>query len=465
MPLLFTAPYECIHRSASPELQALYLPKLARGDWTGTMCLTEPHCGTDLGMLRTKAEPRPDGSHEISGTKIFISAGEHDLAENIIHLVLARTPGAPAGTKGISLFIVPKFIPDPDGSLGERNGIACARLEEKMGIHGNSTCEMVLDKARGFMVGPEHAGLRAMFIMMNGARLGVAMQGLGITEASLQSAKAYAFDRLQSRSLKGPARPELPADPLIVHPDVRRMLLTIRARAEGGRMLSYWAAHLADMASRGSDAVERSEALAQLSVLTPVCKSRLTDQGFESANLAMQIHGGHGYIRELGVEQLARDASINMIYEGTNGIQALDLVGRKVLPDQGKALRMLCAPLGALIDKHGTDERAARWLTPLAKAADAFMKSSMQTGLKAFANPDEVGAASVDFLNALACLLEGYCFALSAIACLERTDAFGLAKLAIADFYFDKLFPEIFMRLKCMSSGNNSLACFENDWF
>jgi hypothetical protein len=300
---------------------------------------------------------------------------------------------------------------------------------------------------------------------MNGARLGVALQGVGISEASYQAAKAYAFDRLQSRSLSGPKEPLLAADPIIWHPDVRRMLLTIRARAEGGRMIALWAAHLADLSQRHDDQDTRSAALAELGVLTPVAKARLTDQGFESANLAIQIFGGHGYIREHGVEQLARDARINMIYEGANGIQALDLLARKVLSDQGKALRSLCAPIQQLIDERGSDERAQAWIAPLSKGATALMASSMQTGMRALSNPDEIGSASVDFLHALGALLEGYLFAKSACLLLDEQDDFARAKRALADFYFDKLFPELFLRLKTMGAGNASLAAFDNRWF
>lgn len=463
-PLLALGAYECLRMNASSETGALYLARLASGEWTGTMCLTEPQCGTDLGLLRSRATPLPNGTFRLDGSKIFISSGEHDLAENIVHLVLARLPDAPAGTKGISLFVVPKLSVADDGSMGGPNGVFCPRIEEKMGIHGNSTCEMLLDGAIGRLVGAPNQGLKAMFVMMNGARLGVASQGVGISEASYQAARAYAFDRLQSRSLSGPKAPALAADPIVWHPDVRRMLLTIRARAEGGRMLALWAAHLADVSHRHDDPAERARALADLGVLTPVAKARLTDQGFESANLSIQIFGGHGYIREHGVEQFARDARINMIYEGANGIQALDLLARKVLSDQGHALRSLCNPIQQLLGERRADPRAQAWIEPLSKGSAAFLAASMQTGIKALTDPDEAGAASVDFLHALGSLLEGYLFAKSACLLIDSNTPFAQAKRALADFYFEKLFPEIFFRLKTMASGNATLAAFDNRW-
>src|SRR5690606_13287529 len=308
--------YDCLHAHGTPEQKALYIPKFVSGEWTGTMCLTEPHCGTDLGLLRTKAEPQADGSCRITGTKIFISSGEHDLAENIVHLVLARLPDAPSGTKGISLFIVPKFIPDADGTLGARNGVKCARLEEKMGIHANATCVMDLDGAVGWLVGEPNKGLNAMFVMMNAARSGVGMQSLGLMEVAYQNSLDYAKERLRMRSLSGPKAADKPADPIIVHPDVRRMLLTQKAYAEGSRAFAYWTALQADVATAHPDAEARKEAEDMLALLTPVVKAFITDNGFACANLAMQVYGGHGYIREWGMEQYVRDARINMIYEG-----------------------------------------------------------------------------------------------------------------------------------------------------
>ncbi|MGV3741211.1 MAG: acyl-CoA dehydrogenase family protein, partial [Burkholderiaceae bacterium] len=327
--------YECLHAHGTPEQKALYLPKLVSGEWTGTMCLTEPHSGTDLGMLRTKAEPQSDGSYKITGGKIFISAGEHEMSANIVHLVLARLPDAPPGTKGISLFVVPKFLPKPDGTPGERNPIFCGALEEKMGIHGNSTCQMNIDGATGWLIGEPNKGLNAMFVMMNAARLGVGMQSLGLTEVAYQNALAYAKDRLQMRSLSGPKAPDKPADPIIVHPDVRRMLLTAKAYAEGGRAFSAYVALLIDKELKHPDEAVRKDAEDQVALLTPIVKAFMTDNGWIATSEAMQVYGGHGFIAEWGMEQYVRDARINMIYEGTNTIQSLDLLGRKVLMDNG----------------------------------------------------------------------------------------------------------------------------------
>lgn len=338
-PGLSHSAYACLHAHGTPELQKIYLPKLVSGKWTGTMCLTEPHCGTDLGMLRTKAEPNGDGSYAISGTKIFISSGEHDLADNIIHLVLARLPDAPQGTKGISLFVVPKFIPNDAGELGARNGIQCGSIEHKMGIRGNATCAMNLDNARGWLVGELNNGLSAMFVMMNAARLGVGMQGLGLTEVAYQNSLAYAKQRLQMRALSGAKAPDKAADPIIVHPDVRRMLLTQKAYVEAGRAFAYWIAlHLDKAQSHTSEAVRR-DAADLVALLTPIIKAFLTDNAFDAVNHALQVFGGHGYIAEWGIEQYVRDARITTIYEGTNTIQALDLLGRKVLGDSAAKLK------------------------------------------------------------------------------------------------------------------------------
>ena len=331
--------YEALHAHGTPEQKATYLPKLTSGEWTGTMCLTEPHCGTDLGLLRSKAEPQPDGTYRITGQKIFISAGEHDMAANIVHLVLARLPDAPVGSKGISLFVVPKYLVNADGSLGERNPIFCGALEHKMGIHGNATAQLNLDGAVGTLVGEPHKGLAAMFVMMNAARLGVGCQSLGLTEVAYQNAAAYAKDRLQMRALSGPKAPDKPADPIIVHPDVRKMLLTARAYAEGGRALALYSALLIDKELSSDDEDERKEAADLVALLTPIVKAFLTDNGWIATSHCMQVFGGHGYITEWGMEQYVRDARINMIYEGTNTVQSLDLLGRKVLADNGAKLK------------------------------------------------------------------------------------------------------------------------------
>ena len=331
--------YECLHAHGSTEQKQLYLPKLVSGEWTGTMCLTESHCGTDLGLLRTRAEPQADGSYLLTGNKIFISAGEHDLAANIVHLVLARLPDAAPGTKGISLFVVPKFILDANGQPGERNAIFCGAIEHKMGIHGNATCQINLDGATGWLIGEPHRGLNAMFVMMNAARLGVGMQSLGLTEVAYQNALAYARDRLQGRSLTGTKAESQPADPIIVHPDVRRMLLTARAYAEGGRAFTSYVALMIDRELHHPDETVRKEAADEVALLTPIVKAFLTDNAWIATSECLQVYGGHGYIAEWGMEQYVRDARINMIYEGTNTIQSLDLLGRKVLMDNGEKLR------------------------------------------------------------------------------------------------------------------------------
>ncbi|HMN84309.1 MAG TPA: acyl-CoA dehydrogenase family protein, partial [Burkholderiaceae bacterium] len=373
--------YDCLTAHGTPEQKALYLPKLVSGEWTGTMCLTEPHCGTDLGMLRTKAEPQADGSYRITGNKIFISSGEHDLSANIVHLVLARLPDAPAGTRGISLFIVPKFLPRPDGTLGERNALLCSRIEEKMGIHANATCAMDFDGARGWLVGEPNKGLNAMFVMMNAARIGVGIQSLGLAEAAYQNAVVYAKERTQGRSLTGPKQPDKPADPIIVHPDVRRMLLTQRAYTEGSRAFAYWLALLSDRAHTHPDATQRKESEDLLSLLTPVVKAFITDNGFTNTNLAMQVYGGHGYIREWGMEQYVRDARINQIYEGTNTIQSLDLLGRKVLGDSGAKLRKFGALIAELVEEEGTSEEMAEFVNPLADLGQKVEKLTMEIGM------------------------------------------------------------------------------------
>ncbi|MCB1395219.1 MAG: acyl-CoA dehydrogenase family protein, partial [Rhodobacteraceae bacterium] len=356
--------------AGSEEQKATYLPKMVSLDWTGTMNLTEPHCGTDLGLIRTKAEPQADGSYAITGQKIFISAGEHDLAENIVHLVLARLPDAPAGSKGISLFVVPKFVPKADGSLGERNGIICTALEHKMGIHGNATCQLMLEGAVGELVGEPHKGLAAMFVMMNAARLGVGNQSLGLTEVAYQNAAAYAKDRRQMRSLSGAKQPDQPADTIIVHPDVRKMLLTARAYAEGGRALAIWTALLIDQELSADSEDERKEAADLVALLTPVIKAFFTDNGWIATSHCMQVYGGHGYIHEWGMEQFVRDSRINMIYEGTNTIQSLDLLGRKVLGDNGKKLKKFGRLVQDFVEEQGVREEMQEFVNPLADLGD-----------------------------------------------------------------------------------------------
>ena len=458
--------YDCLHAHGTPEQQSLYLPRLVSGEWTGTMCLTEPHCGTDLGILRAKALPQPDGSFRISGTKIFISSGEHDLAQNIVHLVLARLPDAPAGTKGISLFIVPKFVPGADGAPGERNAVRCTRLEKKMGIHANATCELVFDGATGWLVGEPNKGLNAMFVMMNAARIGVGIQSLGLTEVAYQQAAAYAKERLQMRALAGPKAPDRPADPIIVHPDVRRMLLTQRAWAEGARAFAYWLALQADVAQGHPDADARRHADDLLALLTPVVKAFLTDNGFASANLAVQVFGGHGFIRETGVEQYVRDARINMIYEGTNTIQSLDLLGRKVLGDGGARLRRFGAIVKEFIETHGTDDDMAEFVNPLADLAGKLEKFTMEIGMKAMQNPDEAGAAAVDYLRVIGHLVFGYFWArMARVALGKEEDPFYRAKLATARFYFAKLMPETAGLMRSARAGASTLMALDAELF
>jgi alkylation response protein AidB-like acyl-CoA dehydrogenase len=460
--------YECLHAHGTPEQKALYLPRLVSGEWTGTMCLTEPHSGTDLGMLRTKAEPQSDGSYKITGGKIFISAGEHEMSANIVHLVLARLPDAPLGTKGISLFLVPKYLPKPDGSLGERNPIFCGAIEEKMGIHGNSTCQMNIDGATGWLIGEPNKGLNAMFVMMNAARLGVGVQSLGLTEVAYQNALAYAKDRLQMRSLSGPKAPDKPADPIIVHPDVRRMLLTAKAYAEGGRAFSAYVALLIDKELKHPDEAVRKDAEDQVALLTPIVKAFMTDNGWIATSESMQVYGGHGFIAEWGMEQYVRDARINMIYEGTNTVQSLDLLGRKVLMDNGARLRKFGAQIQAFIEENGLDEGMAEFVTPLADLTEKVTKLTMEIGMKAMQNPDEVGAAAVPYLRVLGHLVYAYFFARMAKIALEKQgsgDKFYTSKLATARFYFARLLPETAMLVRQARSGAKALMELEAELF
>ena len=458
--------YDALHAHGTEAQKKLYLPKLTSGEWTGTMCLTESHCGTDLGLLRTKAEPQADGSYKLTGNKIFISAGEHDMAENILHLVLARLPDAPQGSKGISLFAVPKFNVAEDGSLGARNGIYCGGLEHKMGIHGNATAQMVLQDAVGTLVGAPNKGLAAMFVMMNAARLGVGMQSLGLTEVAFQNALVYAKDRLQMRSLSGVKAPDKPADPIIVHPDVRRMLLTAKAYAEGGRAFSYYIALQIDRELNHPDEEVRKEAADQVALLTPIIKSFLTDNGWIATSEAMQVYGGHGFIAEWGMEQYVRDSRINMIYEGTNTIQSLDLLGRKVLMDNGAKLRKFGAQVQAFVEENGTDEAMSEFITPLADIGDKLTKLTMEIGMKAFQNQDEIGAAAVPYLRVAGHLVFAYFFARMAKIALEKQDSgdsFYQSKLGTARFYFARLLPETAMLIRQARSGSASLMALDAD--
>src|ERR1700710_3108681 len=393
------------------EQKQMFVPRMLAGDWTGTMNLTEPQCGTDLGLLRTKAVKQADGTYKITGTKIFISGGEHDLAENIIHLVLARIEGAPAGIKGVSLFVVPKILVNADGSLGAHNGVTCGSIEHKMGIHGNSTCVMNYDSATGWLIGEENRGMQGMFVMMNEARLGVAVQGLAQSEVAYQNAAAYAKDRLQGRSLTGPKAPDKPADPIIVHPDVRRTLLTIRAFNEAARAMVIWTALKSDVAHRSSDPKDRQEADDHMGLMTPVMKGVLTDLGFSNAVLAQQMYGGHGYIAEQGMEQFVRDSRIAMIYEGANGIQALDLVGRKLPRDGGRAVMSFFNEVATFAKDHGAEEAMKPFVTPLSTALGHLQQATTWLMQNAFAKPDNAGAGATDYMQLFGLVTFGYMWA------------------------------------------------------
>jgi alkylation response protein AidB-like acyl-CoA dehydrogenase len=442
---------------ANDEIKTRFLPKMMSGEWTGTMNLTEPHCGTDLGLLRTKAVPQSDGSYKITGTKIFISAGDHDMAENIIHLVLARIEGAPEGTKGISLFVVPKFIPDADNNPGDANSLECGKIEEKMGIHGNATCVMNFDGATGWLVGAENQGLKAMFVMMNEARLGVAVQGVTQSEAAYQNARDYALGRLQGRALTGAKNPDGPADPLIVHPDVRRMLLTIRSFNEAARAFAIYTSIQSDIAHKSEDEKARQTASDKLALFTPVLKGVLTDCGFENAVIAQQVFGGHGFIEETGISQYVRDARITMIYEGANGIQALDLVGRKLMANGGRAIMGLFQELGGYIQERAENEELAPFILPLKRGAEDLQKATMWFGENALGNPDHAGAGSVDYMHLFGHVMLGYMWAQMAEIALANEDEsrkdFFETKLILARFFMERVMPQTTMRLKRIQAG------------
>jgi len=445
------------------EQQEIYLTKLVSGEWTGTMCLTEPHCGTDLGLLRTKAEPQADGTYKITGTKIFISAGEHDMADNIVHIVLARLPDAPAGTKGISLFIVPKFLPNAEGGVGERNAVSCGSIEHKMGIHGNATCVMNFDGATGFLIGPPNKGLNCMFTFMNTARLGTALQGIAHAEIAFQGAVAYARERLQMRSLSGPKAPDKPADPIIVHPDVRRMLLTIKAFAEGNRAMLYFAAKQVDIVQRSQDEEQRKTADTLLAFLTPIAKAFMTETGFEAANHGVQIFGGHGFISEHGMEQNVRDSRISCLYEGTTGVQALDLLGRKVLMTQGEALKVFTKIVHKFCQANENNEAIKPFVEQLAKLNKEWGELTMKIGMAAMKDREEVGAAAVDYLMYSGYVCLAYFWADMARVAAEKLaagtseEAFYKAKLQTARFYYARLLPRTRVHLEAINSGASNL--------
>ncbi|BBH13893.1 acyl-CoA dehydrogenase C-terminal domain-containing protein [Chromobacterium haemolyticum] len=456
--------YSAIHAHGTEAQKATYLPKLVDGSWTGTMCLTEPHCGTDLGLLKSRAEPNGDGSYSITGTKIFISAGEHDLSDNIIHLVLARLPDSPKDVKGISLFIVPKFHDD-----GSRNAVACGSLEHKMGIKANATAVINLDGAKGYLIGEVNKGLSCMFTMMNAARLGCGMQGLGIGEASFQGALAYARERLQMRSLTGDKCPDKPADPIIVHPDVRRMLLTQKAYTEAGRALTTLLALQLDIEDKHPDADARQDAADLVALLTPVAKAFMTDNGYEAANLGMQVFGGHGYIREWGMEQLVRDCRISQIYEGTNGIQAIDLLGRKVLMDQGQKLRKFTKQIHKFCQANEGNDKLADYVAPLSKLLKDVGEVTMGIGMAGMQNRDEAGAAATDYLRLIGHLSYAWLWAQMAEVAHSKLgggeDGFYQAKILTGRFYMTKLFPEVHSLLAKLKAGAKPLMELQDEHF
>ena len=459
--------YSAIHAHGTDEQKQTYLPKMVSCEWTGTMNLTEPHAGTDLGMLRTKAEPQDDGSYLITGQKIFISAGDHDMSENVIHLVLAKAPGGGESPKGISLFIVPKFLVNEDGSLGARNAVSVGNIEEKMGIHGNSTCVMNYDGAKGWLLGDLHKGMRAMFTMMNEARLGVGLQGYAIGEAAYQNAVVYAKDRLQGRAVTGTENPKGPADPLIVHPDIRRNLMDQKSFLEGARMLAFWGAHQIDRAHAGN-----ADAEGLISLLTPVIKGVLTDKGFDTAVNAQQVFGGHGYIEEHGMSQFVRDARITMIYEGANGVQALDLVGRKLAADGGKPVMAFFEMVKSFIkENEGNAALKADFLDPL-KAASKDLQASamffMQNGMK---NPNHALAGSYDFMHLIGHVVLGFMWAQMAVAAQKSLDAgtgdaaFLNTKLATGRYYMKRQLPATAAHLARIESGADTVMALDADQF
>ncbi|WP_316231506.1 acyl-CoA dehydrogenase C-terminal domain-containing protein [Bradyrhizobium sp. SZCCHNR1051] len=440
------------------EQKKTYVPKMVAGEWTGTMNLTEPHCGTDLGLLRTKAVRQPDGSFKISGTKIFISAGEHDLADNIIHLVLARIEGAPAGIKGVSLFVVPKFMVNPDGTVGARNGVTCGSIEHKMGIHGNSTCVMNYDNATGWLIGEENKGMQGMFVMMNEARLGVAVQGLAQSEVAYQNAVAYARERIQGRSLTGAKAPDKAADPIIVHPDVRRTLLSIRAFNEAARAMVVWTSLKSDVAHRSADPKDRQAADDHMGLMTPVMKGYMTDMGFANAVQAQQMYGGHGYIAEHGMEQFVRDARIAMIYEGANGIQALDLVGRKLPRDGGRAVMAFFAEVGSFAKEQGGNDAMKPFVAPLSTALGHLQQATTWLMQNAMTKPDNAGAAATDYMHLFALVTFGYMWAKMAKVAQDKIAAgdsspYLTTKLVTGRFFMERVIPETAAHLARLQAG------------
>jgi alkylation response protein AidB-like acyl-CoA dehydrogenase len=461
--------YRALRVFGSEAIKQLYLPRLVSGKWSGTMCLTEPHCGTDLGLLRTRAEPTKQDNYRITGTKIFITAGEHDLTENIVHLVLARLPDAPQGIKGISLFLVPKFVPDEQDEPGVRNSVTCASIEHKMGIKASATCVMNLQEATGWLVGQPHRGMHAMFTMMNDARLGVGMQGLGIAEIAYQAAGAYAKERLQGRSITGTKQPDKPADPLIVHPDIRRILLTMRSFTEGARALTCWVARNLDFRDKAETEEARQAADDFVQVMTPIVKAFLTDYGFEVTNMGLQVHGGHGYIRETGVEQYVRDARITQIYEGANGIQALDLVGRKMPAHTGRYLRSFFHPVQRWIEEQSTNTELQPFVLSISKAFGRLQLATGHIAQAGLRNPDEGGAAASEYLRLFGLVALGYLWARMAQISIEKKggddNAFYAAKIVTARFFMERVLPQTGSLFAAIMSGSSTMMEFPDETF
>ena len=465
-PGLTRGAYEAILGHGSEAIKDLYLPKMVSGEWSGTMCLTEAHCGTDLGLLRTRAAPAGDGTYRINGSKIFISAGEHDLTENIIHLVLARLPDAPAGIKGISMFLVPKFLPNPDGSKGQRNGLVCTSIEHKMGLRASATAQLSFDDATGWLVGAPNKGMQAMFVMMNNERLAVGNQGLGVAEAAYQSAVAYARDRVQGRSVGKPASAPTAADPIIVHPDVRRMLMTMRATTEGCRALGTWVACALEAAKGSADPQARREAEDFLALMTPVIKALFTDLGSEAANIAVQVYGGHGYIRDHGIEQYVRDARIAQIYEGTNGIQALDLVGRKLGEGNGRLLRTFFHPVSEFIEANRSHPKVGKMVLGLERAFGALQKAPGYIVATGQTDPENAVSGATDYLRLLGTVGLGFMWCrMALIACERETEPFYRDKLATARFFSERILPQCFALMQAVLAGKESMMAISEDAF
>ena len=461
--------YRALRVFGSEAIKQLYLPRLVSGKWSGTMCLTEPHCGTDLGLLHTRAKPTKQDNYRITGTKIFITAGEHDLTENIVHLVLARLPDSPKGIKGISLFLVPKFVPDEQDEPGVRNSVTCASIEHKMGIKASATCVMNLQEATGWLVGQPHRGMHAMFTMMNDARLGVGMQGLGIAEIAYQAAGAYAKERLQGRSITGTKQPDKPADPLIVHTDIRRILLTMRSFTEGARALTCWVARNLDFRDKAETEEARQAADDFVQVMTPIVKAFLTDYGFEVTNMGLQVHGGHGYIRETGVEQYVRDARITQIYEGANGIQALDLVGRKMPAHTGRYLRSFFHPVQRWIEEQSTNTELQPFVLSISKAFGRLQLATGHIAQAGLRNPDEGGAAASEYLRLFGLVALGYLWARMAQISIEKQggddNAFYAAKIVTARFFMERVLPQTGSLFAAIMSGSSTIMEFPDETF